>query len=213
MNILGYLRCSTEEQARSGLGLEAQRTAILQECKRREWEVTWIVDDGYTGSNVNRPGLTTALASLRNGTADTLVVAKLDRLSRSLVDFSTLMARARKEKWRLVALDLNIDMTSPSGELMANVMASFADFERKLISARTKDALQALKDRGVVLGRPRLVAPSTAERIGQWRRSGCSHQAIAQALNDQGVPTAHGGRQWWASTVRGVLASHARQVA
>jgi DNA invertase Pin-like site-specific DNA recombinase len=193
-NIIGYLRVSTEEQARSGLGMEAQRSRIIDEADRRGWAITWACDDGYTASNLNRPALTAALASLRSGDAAGLVVAKLDRLSRSL--------------------DLGVDMSTPSGEMLANVLASFAQYERRLISQRTTDALAALRAQGVVLGRPRVVSPAVAERIGVWRSAGgCTWQAIADHLNREGVPTGHGGVRWYASTVRQVWASYERSVA
>lgn len=207
MKVIGYLRVSTEEQARSGLGLEAQRERITSEADRRGWSVEWITDDGYTAATLERPGISTALASLRNHDADALVVAKLDRLSRSLLDFAGLMERAQRERWNVVCLDLGIDLSTPQGQLMANVMASFAAYERELIRQRTRDALAALKMRGKRLGRPVVVSPSTRALIGRWRAAGCTWQGCADALNASGVPTAHGGKRWYASTVRSVMRS------
>ncbi len=207
MQVIGYLRVSTEEQARSGLGLEAQRERIAQEADRRGWNVEWVVDDGYTAATLERPGITSALSSLRTGQASTLVVSKLDRLSRSLLDFAGLMERAQRERWNVVCLDLGIDLSTPQGQLMANVMASFAAYERELIRQRTRDALRALKMRGVRLGRPVLISSAVRASIGQWRAAGCTWQACADALNAAGVPTVHGGLRWRASTVRGVMRS------
>jgi DNA invertase Pin-like site-specific DNA recombinase len=209
MNVIGYLRVSTEEQARSGLGLEAQRTRINDEAERRGWSVTWVVDDGYTAAHLNRPGITTSLASLRSGTHAAVVVSKLDRLSRSLLDFAAVTERARAEGWAVIALDLGVDMTTPAGEMLANVLASFAQYERRLISQRTTDALAALRAQGVRLGRPRVVSAAVAERVGAWRAAGATWQACASALNAAGVPTAHGGARWYASTVRAVHRSYA----
>lgn len=211
--MVGYLRVSTEEQARSGLGLEAQRSRIADEAERRGWAITWATDDGYTASNLNRPALTDSLAALRAGDAAGLVVAKLDRLSRSLMDFAALMETARSEGWAVVALDLGVDMSTPSGEMLANVLASFAQYERRLISQRTTDALAALRAQGVQLGRPRVVSAAVAERIGRWRAAGCTWRAIADALNADGVPTAHGGDRWYPSTARQVWTSYLRAVA
>ena len=213
MNVIGYLRVSTEEQARSGLGMEAQRHRIVEEAKHRDWSVSWITDDGYTAANLNRPGITTALLSLRNGDCDAIVVSKLDRLSRSLLDFAALTERARAEGWAVIALDLGVDMTTPAGEMLANVLASFAQYERRLISQRTRDALQALKSQGRRLGRPRAVSAATAAHIGRWRAAGASWQGCADALNAAGVATGHGGRQWYASTVRAVHRSYEDEVA
>jgi DNA invertase Pin-like site-specific DNA recombinase len=205
MHILGYLRVSTEEQARSGLGMEAQKERIHQEALRRGWTVEWITDDGYTAANLDRPGITAALSALRTHEANALVVAKLDRLSRSLLDFARLMEQAQREKWNIVCLDLGIDLSTPQGQLMANVMASFAAYERDLIRQRTRDALQALKSRGVRLGRPVVVSAQVRAMVVQWRAAGATLQGCADALNAAGVPTAHGAERWRASTIRSVL--------
>lgn len=205
--VLGYLRVSTEEQARSGLGMEAQRERISQEAERRRWAVRWVMDDGYTAATLDRPGITEALAALRAGEASALVVSKVDRLSRSLLDFADVMARAQKEKWNLVALDLGVDLSTPQGQLLASVMASFAAYERELIRQRTRDALQALKSRGARLGRPVVVPPTVRQLVGRWRAAGATWQGCADALNAAGIPTAHGGARWYASTARGVMTS------
>lgn len=142
MNLLGYIRVSTEEQASSGAGLEAQRQALSLASDSREWSLLDVISDaGVTGSHLKRPGLEHALERIEAGEADGLVVAKLDRLSRSLMDFSTLMDRSRRKGWAIVALDVGVDTTTPSGEMIASVMATFAQFERRLIGQRTKDAL------------------------------------------------------------------------
>lgn len=206
--VIGYVRVSTSEQADSGAGLEAQRAAILAEGQRRGWsetEITFVEDAGYSGKDLRRPGIEAALEALRRRKADTLVVSKLDRISRSLLDFAALMDRASKERWALVALDLGVDTTTPQGEMVANVMATFAQFERRLIGQRTKDALAAKMAAGVRVGRPRAIAPETVDRIRDERGRGFTLQAIADGLNRDGVPTARGGRRWYDSTVRAVL--------
>ena len=108
----------------------------------------------------------------------------------------------RERGWSLVALDLAIDTTTPSGEMMANVMATFAQFERRLIGQRTRDALAQKKLDGVVLGRPRTMNTEVRKRIQRERDAGRSYAAIADALTDEGVPTAQAGARWYASTVR-----------
>jgi len=205
---IAYLRCSTEEQADSRAGLDAQRAAILAEARRRGWDeadVTFIEDAGFSGKNLDRPGIETALDALRHRKADTLVVSKLDRLSRSLVDFAGLMDRASREHWALIALDLNVDTSTPAGEAMAAMLATFAQFERRLIGERTKSALAIKKAAGVRLGRPRLIPEEIVARIVAERSSGATLRAIADRLNRDGVPTAMRGRQWWVATLQGVL--------
>lgn len=205
--VVGYTCVSTDEQASSGLGLKAQRTLIEAECERRGWELVQVFEDaGASGKAVSgRPALAKALGAVRGGDAGALVVAKLDRLSRSLLDFASLMEDARKEGWALVILDLGVDTTTPSGEMIANVMATFAQFERRLIGQRTKDALAVKKREGVKLGRPVTVDEAIAKRIARERRRGRSLREIADRLNMEGVSTAHGGGKWHASTVKAVL--------
>ncbi len=132
-------------------------------------------------------------------------MAKLDRLSRSLLDFASLMKRAQDEGWNLVALDLGIDLSTPAGEFLASVMASAAQWERRIISQRTKDALAAKRAAGVRIGRPSSLARATRDRIIRMRRERHSLRYIAQALNADGIATGQGGRAWHASSVRAVL--------
>jgi DNA invertase Pin-like site-specific DNA recombinase len=199
---VGYIRVSTDEQACSGLGLAAQRELIEREAAARSWELSAIHEDaGMTGTTlVGRPGLEAALSAVTSGQADGLVVAKLDRLSRSLLDFANLMERSRREQWGLVALDLGVDTSTPQGELMASVLATFAQFERRLIGERTKSALAAKAAQGVQLGRPRTIPESSIERILELRTNGLTYRAIADQLNAERVATGQGG-QWHGPTV------------
>lgn len=206
--VLAYLRVSTEEQAVSGLGLADQRRVINEEAARKQWQnVEFVTDEGYSAKTLARPGISDALERLRRGHAGVLVVSKLDRLSRSLLDFAGLMERAKREGWRLIVLDLAVDTTTASGALMANVLASFAEYERRLISDRTSAALQAKKAQGHRLGRPRTIGDEVLGRAAQERSQGRTLQAIADGLNADGVPNARGGKQWYPSTVAGLLRS------
>jgi DNA invertase Pin-like site-specific DNA recombinase len=206
MRVIGYVRVSTEEQAVSGAGLEVQRRAIVAECKRRGWELVETIEDaGYSAKDLKRPGVQEALQALEAGEAKALVVAKLDRLSRSMLDFAALMATAQKQNWALVALDCTVDTSTPAGEAMAHVLATFGQFERRLIGQRTKEALAAKKASGVRLGRPPAVPATVVRRMQRQRARGDSLRKIAGDLNESGVPTAQGGREWYAATVRHVL--------
>ena len=110
------------------------------------------------------------------------MAAKLDRLSRSMIDFTALMATAQKQGWALVALDCAVDTTTPAGEAMANVLATFAQFERRLISQRTREALAVKRSQGVRLGRPPTLAARTVSRIRREREQGKTLAAIADGL-------------------------------
>ena len=122
-----------------------------------------------------------------------------------MLDFTAVMAMATKQSWALVALDCAVDTTTPAGEAMANVLATFAQFERRLIGQRTREALAAKRASGVRLGRPLSLPTAVRERITAERNAGRSLAAIAELLNDEQVPTAQGGQRWWPSTVRAVL--------
>lgn len=204
--VLGYVRVSTEEQADNGAGLDAQRAAIRAECERRGWELVELIEDGgYSAKNLKRPGIQGAISRLKGGEADALVVAKLDRLSRSLIDFAGLMAQAQGEGWGLVALDLGVDTSTPSGELMANVLASFAQYERRLIGQRTREGMAEKRAQGHHMGRRSVVPLRVKRRIQRQRKRGLSLQLIANGLNADGVPTGQGGAQWYPSSVRAVI--------
>lgn len=208
MDVVGYIRVSTAEQADSGAGLEAQRQAIRMAVEARGWQLTAIHEDaGASGKGLKRPGLNDALRSVEHGGAEALVVAKLDRLSRSIVDFTQLMERATTKGWAVVALDVGVDTTTPQGEMVANIMATFAQFERRIIGQRTKDALAVKRAQGVRLGRPRSVPPQVVSKIKRMRKASKSYREIAELLTSAGVPTGQGGRRWYPATVRKIAAA------
>lgn len=209
---VAYVRVSTTEQADSGLGLAAQRSAIQQACEARGLPLGTIFEDAASGSSMaGREGLALALSEIVEGRACGLIVSKLDRLARSVFDFAGLLDRSRREGWSLIALDLGVDPTTPAGELMATVMSSMAQYERRLIGQRTKDALAELKAQGRKLGRPSAVDPALVDRIERMRSDGVTLQAIADTLTDESVPTSTGKLTWYPSTVRYLLASRSSQ--
>lgn len=152
-----------------------------------------------------RPGLQNAISFIEGGRAGTLVAAKLDRLSRSLLDFVQLMERSRRNRWALVLLDLGVDTTTPSGELVANVIAAVAQNERRLIGQRTREALAVRRSQGVRLGRPPGVSKAVRTQIVRLRRAGLSFAAIADRLERDAVPTGQGGIRWYPATVRKLI--------
>ncbi len=113
--VIGYVRVSTAEQAVGGHGMDAQEVAIRAEVDRRGWVLVRIVrDEGASGKDTDRPGLLDALRQVRDGAASGLVVAKLDRLSRSVVDFGTILDHFIDWGATLVALDLGVDTSTPT---------------------------------------------------------------------------------------------------
>ena len=204
--VIGYVRVSTDEQVNSGAGLEAQRDAIRRECERNGWTLVTIIEDqGISAKTMNRPGLQQALNDLRQGTGNALMAAKLDRLSRSTVDACQLGDMALKYGWDLILLDARIDTTTPHGRAQLALMGTFAQLERELIAQRTREALAVKKAQGVKLGGPVEIPSDVAAMILKHHKAGLSMRAIAGKLNDGQIPTARGGSQWYASTVRVVL--------
>ena len=213
MRARGYVRCSTSGQEDSGAGVTAQRHSIELACSTRGWELADVVVEQASAKGMTtkaRPKLNQLLDDLDTGVADALVVAKLDRLVRSIKDFTTILERSRREttkvhRWALVVVDLGIDLESPYGEAVAGVLAVFAQLERNLIGQRTREALAEKRAQGVVLGRPRTLSENVRERIYTERAKGLSPEAIARGLNEDAIATAQGGARWHPSTVRKVL--------
>jgi DNA invertase Pin-like site-specific DNA recombinase len=201
MNVIGYVRVSTEEQERSGLGVEAQTETILSECERRGWTVELMSDLGASGKHVN-PQLRKALDLLSSGQADGLVVAKLDRLARSVRHASAIIDDAINNGWTLTVLDNALDLTTPGGRAMANMLATFAELERDLISTRTKEALAARKARGLDNGRKTAISAGVLRRIVLSRDAGSSFGRIARELTAEHYLSPTGLPDWHESTVR-----------
>jgi DNA invertase Pin-like site-specific DNA recombinase len=204
MRVAAYIRCSTTEQATNGAGMAAQRDGIAAEAARRGWDVVAVYEDGAAsgGTFDRRPGLSAALSAVAAGDADALVVLKVDRATRSVMDLASLLARARREGWRFIACDLDLDTASPQGEMLAHILGTFAQFERRLIGERTRAALAVRREQGVRLGRPRSVTPEIRARVVAERAAGGTFRRIAAGLDRDEIRTAHGGARWHPETVR-----------
>lgn len=215
--IVGYIRVSTAQQGKSGLGLAAQRAALARFADAEDMQIVAEFVEVETGKGSDaldrRPELAAALAEARRLKCP-VVVAKLDRLSRDVHFISGLMAH----KVAFVVAELGAD----ADPFMLHLYAALAEKERQMISQRTRDALKAAKAKGVVLGNPRLAdvrkqgvasnkanadsfAKNVAPIIREIQGSGiASRRAIARALNARGVATARGG-QWTAVQVGAIL--------
>lgn len=202
---IGYVRVSTEKQAESGAGLSDQETKIKAECQRNGWDLVEIVSEALSGKNIEkRPGLKEALHKLDTAQADILVTDKLDRLSRSIIDFHNTVERSKRFGWKLSVLDVAMDTSTPTGELMAGILAVFAQFERRMIGQRTKNALAVKKSEGMVLGCRPEISNEIESLILRLTAKGRSMRSIAIELNESGVMTARGGR-WHPCTIQTVL--------
>lgn len=207
MRVIGYVRVSTDKQ---DIGPEVQVAALTAEAARLGWDLDLRREDASSAKSLRgRPVLAAALADLKAVRADALAASKLDRLSRSVADFSGLLETAGRQRWAVICLDLRIDTSSSTGAAMAQVTCVFAELERKRIGERTREAMTKIspeaRDRmRQSPGRPVVLDPAAGARIRELRDQGCSFQRISDVLTADGVPTATGGR-WWPATVRGVL--------
>ena len=219
MKIVAYYRVSTSAQGRSGLGLEAQRAAVVRYCADRGFVVLGEFTEIESGKADARPQLALAI-HLAKVTGATLVVAKLDRLSSNVA----FLAALRESGARFVAADM-----PEANELTIHIMAAVAQAERKAISLRTAEARAAAKARGAKLGNPNgaaalvragkgnaasvIMTREGANRfavdlqpiIADIRLAGhVSLRAIAGELSRRGIVTRRGGN-WHPATVRGLL--------
>jgi DNA invertase Pin-like site-specific DNA recombinase len=181
---------SSSEHGRSSLGLEEQKARIDDYVRQKKFKLV---------GDFNR--LDAALHRGRIQMADALVVAKLDCLSTSLLQFVDLLESSHRENWSLIALDLHIDTSTATGAMVAHILMSCAHFERELIAQRTKEGLAVIRSQGVRLGRRSTDFKELVDNINDLYDEGASIREIARKLNDEGRPTLHGGQQWYASTV------------
>jgi DNA invertase Pin-like site-specific DNA recombinase len=222
---IGYVRVSTQEQVTEWVSLDAQRDKLRAYCKLNGIKLIDIkADEGLSGGTLDRPGLKAALGMLRRGTVNTLIVVKLDRLSRSLRDVCTLVEEFfSDERYHLLSLCGMANTHSAAGRMVLMNLANYAQFERELVSERTRDALRHLKSQGVRLGPAPYGYTLSEERDAHGRRQmephpseqevvqkiikmyseGIEMSAIARKLNEEGTPARRG--KWFVNRICLVL--------
>lgn len=213
---VGYVRVSTEEQARDGVSLDAQEAKIRAYAALYDLDLVAVVrDEGASAKTLDRPGLQAALAALRDGRAEAIVVAKLDRLTRSVRDLGALVDGYFARKFALMSVAENVDTRTAAGRLVLNVLGSVAQWEREAIGERTADALRYKRAKGERTGGDvpfgytspdgvRLV-PEPREQmvIGEartLRAAGWSLRATARELERRGF-LPRSGKTWDAKQV------------
>lgn len=200
-----YIRVSTSKQGESGLGLQAQLDAVNSFFASRPHEVVNTYTEVESGKRSDRPELIKALEECKRRKA-VLVIAKLDRLGRNLAFIANLM----EAKVEFICCD-----NPHANRLMLHMLAAFAEFERELISKRTKDALAVAKAKGIELGvNGKLLAKKNRELARQndqqhypvickLMRELRSYTAVAEQMNSLAIPTIS-DRRWYASSVRNI---------
>jgi DNA invertase Pin-like site-specific DNA recombinase len=208
MKAIGYVRVSTDKQAERGVSLEAQAEkiramAVVHNAKLAEI----IVDGGESAKSLNRPGMARLLAMVDAGEVQTVIIAKLDRLTRSVKDLCTLLERFERRGVALVSVAESLDTSSAAGRLVLNVMTAVSQWEREAIGERTRDAMRHKRSNGERIGNIaygyRLAADgrhleedpgeqTVLAEIRRFRRGGATLRGIAAALNHRTLQTRRG---------------------
>jgi site-specific DNA recombinase len=205
MQVVGYVRVSTEDQARDGVSMGAQQAKLEAYCLVKDWTLRHVIrDEGYSAKHLKRPGLEELLSLVTSRQVAAVIVYKLDRLTRSVSDLDKLVRLFDRHDIALVSLQESLDATTATGRLMMNLLASVSQWEREVIGERTRDALQHLKAQGQRYCHTVYDNLEVIALMHRLRASGHSYAAIAQHLNQAGIPTAK-GKPWQAMVVWGIV--------
>ena len=220
MRVILYSRVSTSEQAESGLSMEAQARKLKAYAGLHELHVVAIIEDaGESAKSLSRPGIQRAMAMMRNGEADGIVIAKLDRLTRSIRDLQALLDEffAGDRGKTLHSVQDSIDTSSATGRMVISFLALISQWERETCAERTSEALRAKALRGERLGAPRfgyavddgqlaedVEQLSAVDLIKQLRTGGMTYRAIAGELTARGIRTKRGNPIWQPTSVRSI---------
>lgn len=208
MKAIGYTRVSTDKQADHGVSLEAQTAKVQAMAVVQGVELAEIiVDAGESAKSLNRPGMARLLAMVDSGAVQTVIVAKLDRLTRSVKDLAELLERFTRRGVSLVSVAESLDTGTAAGRLVLNIMVSVSQWEREAIGERTRDAMQHKRAAGELVGSVpcghrlaadgvHLEADEAEQRIlsqvRELRAGGHTTRSIAAELNRQGFTTRRG---------------------
>lgn len=200
--VVAYVRVSTEEQAREGVSLEAQRKKIeaWRDLNAEGAPIEFYSDEGLSGSSMwRRRGLAAALDAA--GPYSALVVFSLSRLSRSTRDTLQIAERLERQKAELVSLSERIDTTSAAGKMVFRLLAVLAEFEKDQVSERTSSAIQHLKATGQRYSRFDDYPQEVRARCAELRDKRMSYRRIAKRLQKEGYKTQQGG-PWQPAVIR-----------
>lgn len=222
MKTIGYVRVSTDKQAEHGISLEAQESKIRAMAIVRGGALEEvIVDGGESAKDLNRPGVKRLLALVDTGKIDAVIVAKLDRLTRSVKDLCGLLELFEKRKVALISVAESLDTGSAAGRLVITIMGAVSQWEREAIGERTRDALRHKRKQGRRVGNiafgsrlagdgehlePEPVEQAALAEIRRLRRQGATLRGIAAALNNRAHRTRR-GTPWRLESVARVVRS------
>ena len=219
---VAYLRVSTQEQAQNGHSLDAQRTRLTSYAAGTGRQLARVyVDDGYSAGTLKRAGIQELLSDIKAGQVATLLVTKLDRLSRSLLDLLEVVRLCERYKVALVSASEAIDTSTPAGRMMLQLLGVFAEFERARIGERISDVLadrrskRRVYSRNVPFGYRRnadQLEPDERQqeilaKMRSMRATGASLREIAAYVNNLSLKTNNGGERFYPQTVKQVLSA------
>lgn len=218
MRAFGYIRVSTDKQADYGVSLEVQRQKVQAMAVVQGAELVGIIEDSESGKSLDRPGMKRLLAMIDRGEVDVVVIAKLDRITRSVKDLADLLEKFSRRGVALISVADSLDTSTAAGRLVLNIMVSVSQWEREAIGERTQAAMSHLKESGARVGNiafgfrlaqdgERLEPDPTEQaiitQIRDLRTSGYSLREIAAELNRQGHVTRRGSA-WRHEYVAGI---------
>jgi site-specific DNA recombinase len=152
MKAIGYVRVSTDRQAEQGVSLEAQEAKIRAIATVQGADLLEVIDGGESAKNLNRPGLKRLIARVESGKVEAVIIAKLDRLTRSVKDLCSLLELFEKRGVALISVAESLDTASAAGRLAITIMAAVSQWEREAIGERTRDALWHKRTSGERVG-------------------------------------------------------------
>lgn len=184
---VGYIRVSTDQQACSGLSVEAQRAKVEALATLHDFDLDVVVDAGVSAKSLDRPGWAQVMAAVNAGKVAAVLIAKLDRATRSVADLATLIDTLQRRGVALLSAAESLDTSSAGGRLVVNVLGAVAQWEREATAERTSQALQVLRSQGRATGG---VAPYGYQFVDGLRVANDAEQdtlAAARAARVQGL--------------------------
>jgi DNA invertase Pin-like site-specific DNA recombinase len=182
----GYVRSSTMEEVKQGSN-ERQKELITKYCEERGYKVQFFEDKGVSGKNAERPKLKEMKRKIEENAPSLIVVSKIDRYARSLMDLLKEMEYLQSKGIGFISVqDPGIDTTTANGKLLLQILGAFAEFERNLINSRTKAGREKAMEKGIKFGRPALKIKNGSflerKRVLELKDRGMSARAISKVL-------------------------------
>lgn len=222
MNIIGYCRVSTEEQVKSGISLDLQKSKIEDYARLNDLDLSLVIrDEGESGKDLKRPGMEEIIQLVKDRKIKGIIVYKLDRLSRKVIDTLNLIEQFDRHGVAFHSITERIDTKTAMGKFFITILSALAQMERDLISERTKVALNYKRSQGGLAGgvpygyrssgkkkSAILIEDDKEQKILKEilvvRMMGKSYNWIAENLNRQGISSRCNGR-WYPQTIKSVI--------